>query len=85
MQQYYFWEVRSVIYELMFLSLSIVCFIQGNGLVKALSCFAIIMVAGSIVDKVFFRITDYNFGDIVLVFLGIITSVAIYGRTRKRA
>lgn len=68
----------------MFMALVVVCFMLCRGLAKAFACFAIIMIAGSIVDKVFFNISSYVGGDAVLIILGVIASFIIYGRDRDR-
>lgn len=81
-EQYKFWKVRVIIFESMFLLLAVVCFLSCRGLTKALSCFSVIIVAGSIVDKAVFKISDYVYGDIVLVVLGIIASYIVYGRSK---
>lgn len=85
MAQIQFWTARAIVYKFMFLLLGIVCFYSTDGLLKALICFAIVLIVGDLVDKIIFKIPYYVYGDIVLIVLGIITSVAVYGRTRKRA
>ena len=79
-----FVNTRFQVYEFMFLSLSVVCFIACTGLSRALASFAIIMIAGSLVDKVIFKVSGYMIGDIVLIFLGIIASYFVWKRTSLR-
>lgn len=80
-QQYEFWKVRSVVYECMFLILAIVCFISCSGISKALACFAVIMIAGSLADKLLFKETGYVLADIILVVVGLIVSVYVFRRS----
>lgn len=85
MAQIQFWTARALVYKFMFLFLCIVCFLSTNGLTKALTSFALVIIIGDLVDKVVFRITDYVISDIVLIILAMVTSYVVYGRTRKRA
>lgn len=86
MAQIQFWTARALVYKFMFLFLCIVCFLSTNGLTKAFTCFALILIIGDIVDKLLFRISSYVYSDIILIILGLITSYYVaYGRTRKRA
>lgn len=78
-----FVATRFRVYELMFLTLAVVCFISCSGVSKAFACFAVIMIAGSLVDKVIFGVTGYVWADIVLIFVGLIASVIVYGRSRS--
>jgi uncharacterized transporter YbjL len=80
MGQYYFWVDREIVYKFMMLFLAGVCFMQGSGLVKAFSCFIVIIIVGDLVDKLVFGITDYVFGDLVLIIVGLIVSVYVYRR-----
>lgn len=75
-----FWRMRGVLYDGMFFCISMILFLSWKGAEKALACFMVIVTMGSLVDKAIFSITDYAFGDIVLVILGIIISVIVYGR-----
>lgn len=83
MAQIDFWQWREIVYKFMFLALGIICFFSTKGIAKSLTCFAMCMVIGDLVDKLIFGITDYVFGDIVLVIVGLIVSVIIYGRSRS--
>lgn len=74
---------RFKVYELMMLTLAIVCFVSCSGLSKALACFAVIMIAGSLIDKIVFGVTGYMLADIVLVMVGVTVSVIVYGRNRS--
>lgn len=80
-----FWKMRGILYEGMFFSIALLLFLSWKGIEKALACFMVIVTAGSVVDKTFFNLTGYVYGDIVLVILAIITSYIVYGRDRKRA
>lgn len=77
-EQYDFWMLRSKVYEFMFLTLASVCFISCSGVSKAFACFAVIMIAGSLVDKIVFGVTGYVWADIVLIFVGLIVSVLVW-------
>lgn len=79
-----FWRTRGILYDGMFFSISLILFLSWKGIEKALACFMVIITAGSFIDKAIFKITDFLYGDIVLIILGIIVSVVVYGRTRKR-
>lgn len=60
-------------------------FLSWKGIEKALACFMVIITAGSFIDKAFFKIADYMiYGDTVLVILGIVVSVILYGKDRRR-
>lgn len=78
-----FWRTRGILYDGMFLAISMLLFLSWKGIEKALACFMVIITAGSFVDKAFFRIADYMYGDIVLIILGIIVAAIIYGKDRK--
>src|SRR5688572_58293 len=82
MDQIRFWAARELVYKGMFLFLSITCFFSTHGLLKALTCFAIVLIVGDLVDKLLFGITGYVIGDIFLIISGIIISVITYGRSR---
>lgn len=77
-----FVATRFKVYEVMFMILAGVCFLSCKGASKAISSFALILIIGSLVDKVFFNVTGYVYGDIFLVMLGLIVSVIVYGRSR---
>ena len=86
-----FWRWRGIIYDGMFFIMSLVFFLLMGLLLRlnmilerALACFMTIITAGSFIDKAFFKIADYMISDIVLIVLGIITSVIIYGKDRRR-
>ncbi len=78
-----FWNTRGILYDGMFLSLSVILFTSWKGIEKALACFMTIITAGSFVDKAFFKIADYVYSDFVLVFLGITVSAILYGKTKS--
>lgn len=82
MGQYNFWVSREIVYEFMFVLLGLVCLFSTGGLLKAISAFVVVMIIGDLVDKCVFGITDYVFGDIFLIVVGIIVSVVIYGRAK---
>lgn len=73
-----FVATRFKVYESMFLMLSIVCFISCSGISKALACFSVIMITGSLVDKIVFGVNGYVWADIVLIFVGLIVSVIVW-------
>lgn len=79
-----FWTLRGILYDGMFLSISLILFLSWNGIEKAIACFMVIITAGSFIDKAFFKIADYLYSDIVLIILGIIVSVIVYGKDRSR-
>lgn len=85
MAQISFWTARALVYKFMFLFLCIVCFVSTNGLTKAFTCFALVLIIGDLVDKIIFGFNTYVYGDIILILLGLIASYYTYGRTRKRA
>lgn len=74
---------RFKVYELMMLTLASVCFISCSGRSKAFACFAVIMIAGSLVDKFVLGVTGYVWADIVLILVGLIVSITIYGRDKR--
>lgn len=79
-----FWRTRGILYDGMFFSISLILFLSWKGIEKSLACFMVIITAGSFIDKAFFRIADYIYGDLVLVLLAIIVSVILYGKDRSR-
>lgn len=81
MAQIKFWTSREIVYKFMFTFLAIVCFFSTQGVIKSLTCFALILVIGDLMDKVLFGITGYVIGDIFLIVVGIIVSVIVYGRS----
>jgi hypothetical protein len=83
MGQYYFWVDREKIYKFMMLFLAGVCFIQGSGVVKAFSCFIVIIISGDLIDKLFFGITGYVLADILLIVLALVASVIVYRNERR--
>lgn len=80
-----FWRTRGILYDGMFLSMSVILFYTWRGFLKAGACFMVIITAGSFIDKALYRVVDYMYSDIVLVILGIIVSIIVYGRDRKRS
>ncbi len=82
-QQYEFWKLRSKVYELMFFILSVVCFLSLKGFAKSVSCFVVVIIAGSIVDKMFFGVTGYVLADILLIVLALVASVIVYRNERR--
>jgi len=76
-----FWTSRSWVYDLMFCMLAVSSFLSSKGLTKAVSCFAVVVTAGSFIDKGLFKITGYLYGDIVLILLGIIVSVIVWKKS----
>lgn len=84
---YYGWvafvQTRFVVYEVMFLILSLVCFWSTNDKAKALCSFTVVMVSGSILDKAVFGERGYIWTDLVLIVLGLIVAKIVYGRTKR--
>ncbi len=81
-EYYRFIAARNVVYEAMFLSLIVAIYLQSSGIVKAMACFAMILVAASVIDKAFFKITDYLWSDLVLVLIALAASGMVYGRNK---
>lgn len=86
-----FWRVRGIIYDGMFFCMSLLFFLLmgllarwNMTLERSMACFMTIITAGSFIDKAFFKIADYMISDIVLIVLGVITSVILYGKDRRR-
>lgn len=79
-----FWKMRGILYDGMFFCISLILFLSWKGIERALACFMVIITAGSLIDKSLFNITGYAFGDIVLVILGLMVSVILYGRSSIR-
>lgn len=75
--------MKDAIYEVMFLLLATLCFLQCSGFSKALACFAVILILGSIVDKLVFGETGYMVADIMLVLVGLAVSVIVYRNERR--
>lgn len=80
-----FWNVRGILYDGMFFSISFILFLSWKGVERVLACFMSIITAGSFIDKAFFKIADYVYSDFVLVILSIIVSVIVYGKDRRRS
>lgn len=76
-----FVATRFKVYEFMFLILSLVCFMALSGFAKAVSCFTVIMIVGSLADKLFLGVTGYVLADIILIVVGLIVSVYVYRRS----
>lgn len=86
-----FWNARGILYDGLFFTMSLVVFLLlgllpswNMAFERAVACFMTIITAGSFVDKAFFKIADYMYSDIVLIVLGIIASVILYGKDRRR-
>ena len=79
-----FYYTRNVVYEFMFLSCFVVSFLGGDRLTKAISCFGMIVTAGSLIDKAVFKITNYLVSDVALVLLSVVVSIYIYARSDRR-
>lgn len=74
---------RFKVYELMMLALASVCFISCSGVSKAFACFAVIMIAGSVIDKIVFGVLGYVYSDVILIVVGLAVSLFVYGRTKR--
>lgn len=82
-EQYRFWKVRSIVYELMFLTLTVSLFIKGAHLEKVIACFISILIASSIVDKLF-DLHSYMYSDLILIVLSLIVSFIVWKKFRKK-
>ncbi len=81
-EYYVFISKSNIAYEVMILALTVAIYLQSRGIVKALSCFAMIIVTGSVIDKALFKITDYLWSDLVLVLIALALSGMVYGRNK---
>jgi len=82
-EEYYkFIAARNVAYETMFLTLIVGIYIESKGLLKALSCFIMILVLASVIDKAVFKITTYLYSDLVLILIALAASYMVYGRNK---
>lgn len=72
---------RDIVYESMMLCLSIALFIKSTPVIRSISAFIVIVIAGDIFDKLT-GVYTYVYSDIILLTLALITSVYLYGRSR---
>lgn len=77
--------VKDAAYDLMFvLSSWLVFSLADKPLLKAIAAFALIMTAGSFVDKVIFQLNQYLWSDVLLTVLGIFASWRVYKHGRHK-
>jgi hypothetical protein len=73
-----FYEARNGVYEVMFLLFFLLSYSQSRGLVKSISSFAVVLSAGSVIDKCIFSLNRYLITDSLLVIVALITSYIVY-------
>jgi uncharacterized membrane protein len=80
-----YFMAKDAAYDLMFvLSSWLVFSLAEKPLLKAIAAFALIMTAGSFVDKVIFQLNQYLWSDVLLTVLGIIASWRVYKHGRHK-
>lgn len=62
----------------MFLVLIGAIYLETEGILKAMSCFIMILVAASVIDKAFFKITTYIYSDLVLIVVALTASWIVW-------
>lgn len=78
-EKYYAFIAKSnITYELMMLFAIGAAYIESKGILKAMSCFIMILVFASIIDKAVFKITDYLYSDIIFVFVALTVSWIVW-------
>lgn len=75
---------RNIVYEWMFALFFLLSYLLSEKLMKAISCFFMVLAASSVIDKCFFGITEYLKSDILLVIFSAIISFSVYVREYKR-
>jgi hypothetical protein len=76
---------KDAAYDLMIvLSSWLVFSLADKPLLKAIAAFALIMTAGSFVDKVIFQLNQYLWSDVLLTVLGIFASWRVYKHGRHK-
>lgn len=81
---YSFVAARNVVYEWMFALFFMLSYLLSDKIMKAISCFFMVLAFSSVVDKCFFGITEYLKSDIILVIISSILSCYVYVRECKR-
>jgi hypothetical protein len=86
-QKYYI--AKDATYDFLFVITSWLVFslAEGKPRLKAVAAFALIMTAGSFIDKVIFSLNQYLWSDVLLIGLGLLASWRVYkaeyGRHKK--
>src|SRR5688572_11723257 len=84
---YYGWvefvNIRWIVYEFMFLMLTVSLFFRGAQFEKALLCFISMLIVGSIAEKLF-GLHSYMYSDLVLIVLSLIVSFIVWKKFRKK-
>lgn len=78
-----FYAERNIVYEIMFFLFCMMAFYNTRGLTKSLLCFLGVMIAGSVIDKTFFKITYYVYTDLILIVIASCASFIIYNHDRR--
>lgn len=78
-----FYAERNMVYEIMFFLFCMIGFYNSSGWTKYFLCFLGVMIAGSVIDKVLFKITDYVYTDLLLVAIAICTTFTIRNHARR--
>lgn len=79
-----FWQLRSKIYELMFLVLVLVVFTKKTALSTGLFAFAGTLVIGSVIDKWLLNIYGYDLHDLIVIPFGVLLGTYVYARQRRK-
>jgi hypothetical protein len=79
-----FIAARNIIYECMFAGFFLLSYLVSVKLMKAISCFFLVLSAGSVIDKGLFGITQYLKSDIILIIIALTLSFIVYVRENKR-
>ncbi len=81
-EYYRFIQARNIVYEGMFLTLITALYLTSKGVMKGISCFIMILVAASVIDKAIFDVTTYLKSDLILVLIALTVSILVYGRNK---
>lgn len=74
----HYFIIKDALYDTMLFFLSIITFIHVKNVLKALTCFCVIVTGGSFIDKVIFNINQYLFSDIILIIAAVSLSLYLY-------
>src|SRR4029079_13383210 len=74
----HYFIIKDATYDTILFLMALVTFLNVRGLPKAISCFALLIMGGSFIDKVIFNVNQYLYSDIILIVLSIILSIHLY-------
>lgn len=74
--------LRDKIYEFTLFWLFFLIYRQGERVIKSVSVGGMVLILGSLIDKVIFKMNHYMYSDVILVILSILLAIRTYKNER---